>query len=368
MFQTRVINEVNGNYLLIMTDEINVSGYELKMFEYNQIKGFLPISVSRINNTVAYQYQIMQYESFVKKCGNEAITFAHMKKIFSEITLLVHTAAEYLLNVDSILLNPEYIYLNGEELLFCYYPSCGQSFNKSIRELMEYILERLEHSNQETVMAAYGLYQKILKNNFTMDGLMEEFFSIPVQNEKEVQKNIMQISAPETESRFVSDAGECIKAEKDIYSLEQELEAETSKGSKKTKKNRRKLFPWGHKEREVLPAVNPTMLLAESGSYGTTQLLVSKKLENLSGGADIILSGFPLHVGSSATESDCVVDNVMVSRKHAVITMECGGYYIEDLDSTNGTFVNGSRLSPYEPVLIKEGDQIFLANEKYRLN
>lgn len=374
MFQSRVMNDVNGNYLLIMTDQINVSGYELKMFEYNKIKGFLPISVSRINNTITYQYEIMQYESFAKRCGSEIISLAGIKNIFSKITLLVQSAAEYLLNIDSILLKPEYIYINGEDLLFCYFPSCDQSFNKSVRELMEYILERLDHTNQENVMTSYGIYQKILKNNFTMEGLMEEFFCASAIYEIEVQDRAVHIgtATPEKEQedgrKLVVHEQECIKKNSDIFTLEQELEAETTTGDKKTKKKKRKLFPWKRREQETLPNTNPTMILAEATSYGATQLLASKKLENISGGADIILTNFPLHIGSSASESDFVVENVMVSRKHAVITMECGGYYIEDMDSTNGTFVNGSRLSPYEPVLIKEGDQVFLANEKYRLN
>lgn len=374
MFQSRVMNDVNGNYLLIMTDQVNVSGYELKMFEYNKIKGFLPITVSRINNTITYQYQIMQYENFAKKSGSESISLADIKNIFSKITLLVHSAAEYLLNVDSILLNPEYIYIDGEELLFCYYPSCNQSFNKSVRELMEYILERLDHTNQENVMTSYGIYQKILKNNFTMEGLMEEFFCVSALNEKEVQGKAVQIGTiaqdrkQEEASKPVICEKESIKTNSDIFTLEQELEAETARGDKKTKKKKGKLFPWKRREQEPLQKINPTMILAEATTYGATQLLASKKLVNISGGADIILTNFPLHVGSNAAESDCVVENVMVSRKHAVITMECGGYYIEDLDSTNGTFVNGSRLSPYEPVLMKEGDQVFLANEKYRLN
>lgn len=370
MLESRVMNDINGNYLLIMTDRINISGYELKMFEYNNISGFLPISVSRINNTITYQYQIMQYESFAKKCGSETLSLADIKNIFSKITLLVQSAAEYLLNTDAILLNPEYIYINQDDFLFCYYPSSNQSFNKSVRELMEYILERLDHSNQENVMMAYGLYQKILKNNFTMEGLMEEYFWVSTKSQNEMLRQTAYIgsvtSAEEKEDGRMqaADEQERTKKNSDIFTLEQEMEAEIARGNKKEKKKKRKLFSWIHKEQEI----NSTMILAEGTSYGKTQLLVTKKLENIGGGDDIILVGFPLHIGSSATESDCVVENKMISRKHAVITMECGGYYIEDMDSTNGTFVNGSRISPYEPVLIKEGDQVFLANEKYRLN
>lgn len=364
MLQSRIINEVNGNYLLLMTNEENISGYELKMFEYNKIKGFLPISITRINNTITYQYGIMQCESLLRKCGSDPVTIDDIKNIFSEITLLVQRAAEYLLNVDSILLNPEYIFVNGNELLFCYYPSESQSFNRGVRELMEFILERLDHRNQENVMTAYGIYQKILKNNFTMENLMNEFFSENVNGEN--TGIYVQEEMKEERSTFGNDQ-EVMGVNSDILSLEGELEEEFVRGNKKDRKRKGKLFSWIHKVNKQQP-VNGTMVLAENTSYGNTQILTEKKLENMSGGTDIALAGFPIHIGSSAAEAGCVVKNVMVSRKHAVITMECGGYYIEDLDSTNGTFINGSRIPPYEPILVRDGDQISFANEKFRLN
>ena len=42
--------------------------------------------------------------------------------------------------------------------------------------------------------------------------------------------------------------------------------------------------------------------------------------------------------------NDLVINNSEVSRNHARLTSQSGGYLIEDLASTNGTFVNGQRL------------------------
>lgn len=363
MLQSRIVNEVNGNYLLIVSDEQNISGFEWKMFEYNDIKGFLPISLVRINNTVTYRYPVMQCQSLAKKYGNEQVSITDIKLIFSEITLLVHRVEEYLLNMDSVLLNPEFIFMNGQELLFCYFPSGYQPFNKSLRELMEYILEKLNHTRQQDVMTAYSLYQKILKNNFTMDGLMDEVFSSSQETE-----NRRVIRQTETGKDGVGENKHKETAKENINSdILEELETELLGEDKKEKKKKGKWFSWMNKCNRDTKG-NGTMAVAENVSYGATQILNVKRLQNMSGGTDILFSKFPVRIGTSTTESDCVLDNVMVSRKHAVITMECGGYYIEDLDSTNGTFINGSRISPYEPVLIREGDQICFANEKFCLN
>ena len=42
--------------------------------------------------------------------------------------------------------------------------------------------------------------------------------------------------------------------------------------------------------------------------------------------------------------SDVVVDEPSVSRQHAAIQIETDGSWISDLDSHNGTFVNGARI------------------------
>ena len=56
--------------------------------------------------------------------------------------------------------------------------------------------------------------------------------------------------------------------------------------------------------------------------------------------------------------SDVYVNDVEVSRKHARLLSQFGDYLLEDLDSTNGTFVNGQRISGQR--ILKTGDTVFL--------
>ena len=50
-----------------------------------------------------------------------------------------------------------------------------------------------------------------------------------------------------------------------------------------------------------------------------------------------------------------------VSRRHARITMNDGNYFLEDLGSTNGTFVNrGKRLPPGTLQRLNDGDEIIV--------
>ncbi|MCS7223670.1 MAG: zinc ribbon domain-containing protein [Armatimonadetes bacterium] len=49
-----------------------------------------------------------------------------------------------------------------------------------------------------------------------------------------------------------------------------------------------------------------------------------------------------------------------VSRRHCLITQTAGTFFVQDLDSTNGTKLNGSTLAPHQPQVIKDGDTLEL--------
>lgn len=53
---------------------------------------------------------------------------------------------------------------------------------------------------------------------------------------------------------------------------------------------------------------------------------------------------------------DIVIDNPSVSRRHAQIRREGTGWVVEDLGSSNGTFLHGNKISGAQPV--KQGDEI----------
>lgn len=61
-------------------------------------------------------------------------------------------------------------------------------------------------------------------------------------------------------------------------------------------------------------------------------------------------------IGRSASIELVLVED-MVSRKHARITVQNGKIYLEDLGSTNGTFVNGEKVTK---ILIDKGDRILI--------
>jgi pSer/pThr/pTyr-binding forkhead associated (FHA) protein len=57
-----------------------------------------------------------------------------------------------------------------------------------------------------------------------------------------------------------------------------------------------------------------------------------------------------------ATECEIRLDDTYASQQHARLFGRAGGWYVEDLGSTNGTFVNDQRLGA--PALVQPGDRI----------
>jgi DNA-binding winged helix-turn-helix (wHTH) protein len=71
------------------------------------------------------------------------------------------------------------------------------------------------------------------------------------------------------------------------------------------------------------------------------------------------------HVAGRDAECSLVVEGTTVSRRHARITVARGVALIEDLGSTNGTYVNGTRISA--PTRITAGDEFALGSEVLRV-
>lgn len=72
--------------------------------------------------------------------------------------------------------------------------------------------------------------------------------------------------------------------------------------------------------------------------------------------------GGSLQFGRDPT-NDLVLPLALVSRHHARIERQNGHYYVRDLHSTNGTYVNNKRLEPDVPHVLSPGDVIRIGDE-----
>ncbi len=116
-------------------------------------------------------------------------------------------------------------------------------------------------------------------------------------------------------------------------------------------------------------ATTATFRVTETGEFEEVSLQ-----EATSGGASLVIRAgggragetFPLD-GDRMTvgrrpDSDVFLDDVTVSRDHAVIVRRGGDYYLDDCGSLNGTYVNRRRIESHR---LGDGDELQVG--KYKL-
>ncbi len=72
----------------------------------------------------------------------------------------------------------------------------------------------------------------------------------------------------------------------------------------------------------------------------------------------LLMSSEGAVIGRQAGAADIIIDNDQVSRRHARVRFDGSRVVVEDLGSTNGTFVDGNRLAESQPTSLRTGKQL----------
>ena len=108
---------------------------------------------------------------------------------------------------------------------------------------------------------------------------------------------------------------------------------------------------------------NPTCLL--NATEDSPDSLILKALDEINY-KNIPITSYPFFIGKLKKNVDYCLEKDVISRFHAKITREGEEYFITDLNSTNGTFINSNPLLTYQKKEIRVGDEIAFANIKYQ--
>ena len=123
-------------------------------------------------------------------------------------------------------------------------------------------------------------------------------------------------------------------------------------------------------------SVAPVKLGGQNGSTGNSQGLQREKMGNElhfvsfdgTGRIDFLINKSYFVIGKMASQVDGVISYTpTISRAHCAIQLEGSEVYLEDLGSSNHTFVNDRELTPYERVRITPKDNIRLAKERFAI-
>ncbi|MEB3102684.1 DUF6382 domain-containing protein [Ferviditalea candida] len=130
----------------------------------------------------------------------------------------------------------------------------------------------------------------------------------------------------------------------------------------------------GNISKHAIPAANPTTLLAipdatvllgsqrPSGLFcGKLEIRKGDRTENME------LTGECLTIGRNE-QAGYVDDTPGVSRVHCEIIRNGVQYFVKDLGSVNGSYLNGKKLVPYKEYPLKSGDVLRIVRTEYKFN
>lgn len=87
--------------------------------------------------------------------------------------------------------------------------------------------------------------------------------------------------------------------------------------------------------------------------------------QGIHGCADILVSGDVFLLGKNRQQAMGVIEAEGISRLHAKISRQEGEYYLEDLNSTNGTYLNGNPVEYHQKKKLHKGDKIRFGAEEF---
>ena len=114
-------------------------------------------------------------------------------------------------------------------------------------------------------------------------------------------------------------------------------------------------------EEEEHKSANPTVLLAGISQKPEGIL----RYEGTGGYSDLVIEKDNYVIGSAA-ECDGRIPSTTVSRRHAKISKRGTVFFIEDLNSSNGTRVGGELLNYKTGMSLQKNEVVMFADEKFR--
>ena len=331
------------------------------------------------------------------------MTFSDLTELFYGIRNIMHSGRDFLLDREGFWLQPKYMFTDMEtgELSCLYYPE-GESIKaeERYRPFSDFLLDRIEHKDEHAVTIAYHFYKISKEEYFSFDsfiGFMEKE-SLLAQAKKQKKEQEQKEEAIITEEKdgiaeeiiteYGSEnanrkvnyrlpailllAGLCLIVGYSRIALLQKYALYTVvpgitliiMGVVFGVRNTRIWYKQKVKERYAEPETPVRVedyfedLSDDVTVFFNQDEYVTLKWTEGHFSKEYILEEFPVTVGKMKNSVQMVIEDSSVSRLHARFRKQGSSIYLQDLDSTNGTYVNEKQLFAGEERIIKRGDEI----------
>lgn len=371
------------------------ASFDEQMMLKKHLSGLLPVEKCYVNGAGQYWYNISGKQALDTYCKMKTIGVTFIEKIILSICNQLEILEWNLIDVNCMVLDPELIFIgNGsEEILFTIYPGSKHEVFSELQQLMEYLLTKVDHKDKDAVHAAYSIYEMTLNESYTiMDmkdaildargksleehNVQEEYVVKTEKEEKKQKESISRFAKRETQKEIT--IKEETETKKKIGILVK-LKSYWERWSQILHKTPEELFHRKEKqEKEEFHMVYPTEQPSERVVMQPMEIHPTVCLSQPGKGARgfLMYEGFERYPNFQMQGASCTIgkqegvelllEKETISRIHAKIECLENKYYIEDLNSTNGTFLNEEPLIYKKRVQLKENDIIRFADVRYR--
>ncbi len=362
-----------GSFMLL-EGELENTGYEERMLKGNDIPQLLDFFSLELNDKTQLWYGINGMRSFRDVVVSEGITEENLYAMLTAIRDAMSGLSKFLIDEDRLLILPDSVFFSKKNdacsARLCYCPIPHENSAEQLRELMRFVIGKVDHKMEAVTTICYELFAVTERETFSLHDLIEKMEELSGDDHGNAIYGIDDrlesagIDFPTTEE------------DPDEY-LEEEPKAGFISKIKIKLKEKLPKFMTG-KERflpekknfcdiefdEVAKEECKTVLLSGNDSGCSGRLLYEGGGR---GGRDIDIVKTPFSLGSKTAGNDAVISSEAVSRYHARITKKNGSYYICDLNSKNGTSINGQLLAYHEEKKLRRMDTISFADVVYRV-
>lgn len=382
--------------------------YMVKMLLKNEIPQLLKAEYENLNGQINMLYDISSRQVFFKLFEVSKMSFEQVRNLIFSLRSLLRSLQEYLLDENDIILKKECIFTDpeGEAYEFCFFPYYNGNLELELKELFSGLLSIVDPEDEKAVRLVHEVHSEVQRDNVTIDSLLAAYEraserELPLAEKESWEEEIAMpsfvstaLSDPEDDfdeyeedSTFFERARLYLKGKHIMDVLEDINNGEIME----------KIRSCG-KMPQVPPAYEPASLpvsvkpdfeyimlgedledsLAEDHPYMTHSLDDTgpigkrrRKEHRLEGrkekqGISFDVDHLPFTIGK-ASGSDALLTDPAVSRIHARLYEENGVLFLEDLNSTNGTYVNGTPLEAYKKAEVCEGDILRFAQDEFCL-
>lgn len=367
LLNTEYIRSLNANYeRLLLEKKPEEKKYQYCMISRGGIKGLLPCSLRYINGEAYLYYDITSRQNIAQLFEKKPMTRQWFMDFLWSMRRVRQEMSRFLLEESNLIWFPQHIYqdLEKKDFFFIYVPYYTE--HTGFDELMEYLVEHVDYQDEGLVEYVYKAYEQY-------ESAGETYLQAKIFEDAECLRIIEKANVEEEESPVVEEMVPEKEEEKE-KPMEEIPVAKEKKGLFNLWENRKK------KEKQEREDYTRSLQLTMSGyavaeetayeeeDMGRTVYMEEKpvsremthRLLSEEGKLLAMLEQPVYTIGKKRGEADLVLNDLSISRLHARIVKETDGYYLEDMNSTNGTFKNGLQLQPYEKRKLEEGDEITL--------